>query len=563
MLKKIVIVNYAVIDRIEAEFGKGLCIITGETGAGKSIIVDALELALGSRADTASIRDKEKKCIVEAVFDIQHNTHASTWLKENDLDGDIDLVLRREFSASGKSRAFINDTPVSLQQLKYVRSYLIDLHQQFDHTEITGTEYQRRIMDVIAGCEKEVFAFQHQYHIYKNLSQEINLLKQKAGHEQKERDYRQYLYDELESAAFTDSEIESAASELTLLENSEEIASVLSQFNILFQEGEEAFLPRMKSLLQKIRPFTDLNKELKELENRMREAYTELADISQDINRQEDKYQPDNSKKSRLSERIDLGYKLMKKHQVQTTAELLEIHQALQHTLAESQNPEEIIAQKSKELSALETTLFTEAEQLHSIRIKAIPPLVEKMNVLLKQVGMPNARFDILLSKTTNLSSFGTDSISFVFNANIPRGEIAEKAEMRPIGSISSGGELSRLMLCLQSFIAEKTDLPVLVFDEIDAGISGEAVRQVGLLMKQMAYRHQIIAITHMPQVAARADHHYYVFKDDQQKEIHTHLKKLSPTEHIDAIAQMISGNQITDSTIKMAKELIDRENTR
>ena len=560
MLKKLFIVNYAVIDRIEVEFEKGFCIITGETGAGKSILIDALEIALGSRTDAGSIRDKEQKCIVEAEFDISENHRLIQWLKENDLDADSDLILRREFSIAGKSRAFINDTPVSLQQLRMIRSNLIDLHQQFDNAELTGSEYQRNTVDLIAGCEKEVAEYHTSFGIFKILKNEIETLKQKAGQEQKERDYRQFLLDELETASFSNNEIESAADELELLEHSEEIASLLSQFKFLIQEGDEAFLPKIKTLLQKIRPYISLNSELKDLEKRLSDTYTELADITQDINKQEDKFQPDNRRKQLLSERIDLGYKLMKKHQIQTTTELLEIQKNLQQILDASLQPETVIAEKSKQLSILEKDLYKQAELIHTKREKSIPALVKKMNQLLSQVGMPNARFDIVLHKKEILSAYGANDIHFVFNGNIPAGETSEKVEMKPIGEISSGGELSRLMLCLQSFIAEKTALPVLVFDEIDAGISGEAARQVGLLMKKMAGKHQLIAITHMPQVAARADHHYFVFKEEKQNAIRTQLKKLNSSEHIEAIAQMISGNEMTEATLNMAKELIERE---
>jgi DNA repair protein RecN (Recombination protein N) len=560
MLKKLFIVNYAVIDRIEVEFEKGFCIITGETGAGKSILIDALELALGSRTDTGSIRDKEQKCIVEAEFDISKNQPLIHWLKENDLDANNDLILRREFSIAGKSRAFINDTPVSLQQLKMIRTNLIDLHQQFDNVELTGSDYQRNTVDLVAGCEKEVETYFTSYGTFKSLRNEIESLKQKAGQEQKERDYRQYLLDELENASLTNDEIESAANELALLEHSEEIAALLSQFKFLLQEGDEAFLPKIKILLQKIRPYINLNSELKDLEKRLSDTYTELTDITQDINKQENEFQPDNRKKQQLSDRIDLGYKLMKKHQVKTTSELIDIQKQLQKILDASREPEIVIAEKSKQLSLLEKELHQQAELIHKKREKSIPSLVKKMNQLLHQVGMPNARFDIVLHKKDILSPYGMNDIHFVFNANIPAGETGEKTELKPIGEISSGGELSRLMLCLQSFIAEKTALPVLVFDEIDAGISGEAARQVGLLMKKMAEKHQLIAITHMPQVAARADNHYFVFKEEKQNTIRTQLKKLKTSEHIEAIAQMISGNEMTEATLNMAKELIERE---
>jgi len=560
MLKKLFISNYAVIERVEIEFDKGLCIITGETGAGKSILIDALELALGSRTDTGSIREKEKKSIVEAVFEIRGNTRVNEWLVENELDADQELILRREFSSNGKSRAFLNDTPVNLQQLKQVRILLIDLHQQFDHTELANSDYQRQMLDLIAGCEKDCKHYRIEYALFKKLTEEIESLSKTIKDEQNERDYRRFLMEELTSASFKTDEIEHTATELELLEHGADIAVLIHQFKLLFQEGDEAFLPKLKMLLQKFQPFSELQSELKELEKRLRSSYTELADIAQDLSKQEDHYQPDIRRKEYLNERLNLGYRLLKKHQVRTTAELLEIQESLNQYLEVTGNPEEILSMKKKELTDLKRKLESLADELHKNRKRAIPSLVENINQLLRQVGMPNARFDILIRENNFLSAFGKDEIDFVFNANIPAGENSGKAILRPIGEISSGGELSRLMLCLHSFIAEKTALPVMVFDEIDAGISGEAARQVGLLMKKMAGSHQLIAITHMPQVAARADHHYFVYKEEDGETIKAQLKKLSAKEHIEAVARMISGNEITESTLKIARELIERE---
>ena len=561
MLKKLFIFNYAVIDRIEIEFDQGLCIITGETGAGKSILIDALEIALGSRAESGSIRDKEKKCIVEAVFDIKDNASAIQWLEENELDQDKELILRREFSANGKSRAFLNDTPVTLQQLKIVRALLIDLHQQFDNVGLTNSDYQRKLLDLISGCDKERSEYQFDYLLFKKLSSEIDILNQKKEGEQKERDYREYLLNELSTASFKPNEIEEAAAELELLEHSEEISDLMNQYRYLLQEGEQAFLPRMKILLQKTSRFADLDSDLKDIEKRLKDIYTELTEITRDLIKQEGRYQPDGRKKDFLNERLDLGYKLFKKHQVKSTAELLKIQDQLHKFLESSLNPESLLSSKMKQQADLKTKLDIKADELFKIRKRAIPSLVEKINLLLIQVGMPNARFDILIERTEPLTPFGSDNIEFVFNANIPSGEYVKENSLRPIGEISSGGELSRLMLCLHSFIAEKTSLPVLVFDEIYAGISGEAARQVGSLMKKMSGAHQLIAITHMPQVAARADNHYFVYKEEEHQMIKTHLKKLNANEHIESIARMISGNEITESTLKIARELIEREN--
>jgi DNA repair protein RecN (Recombination protein N) len=559
MLKKLSISNFTVIDQTEIMFDRGLCIITGETGAGKSIIMDALELILGGRTDSGTIRNKEKKCIVEATFHIEKQEDVKRWLEASGYDSDSELILRREFTTAGKSRAFLNDTPAPVKDLKQIRNYIINLHQQFDHTELTEAEYQKETLDLLAGCSKEARNFELQFKSFKQLQSEILTLQQKLDLEKKENDYRLFLLEELNTAGFRTSELEEAEQALSVLEKADEIADTIIAGKQLLSEGENPLLPPLKSLLQKLRGFAGLDQDLQQLTQRLESIFAELQDLSLELRKMSSHYQPDEQLKHKLEERLSAGNRLLKKHHVQTTQQLLEIQAALKNQLSSSNELELQIYEKNQQLRELKNKLVQMAEQLHTLRSNAAPGIATEINRLLSGIGMPNARFFINMIRVDELSVSGQSQISFLFNANVPTRDNKSNPVMQALGKVASGGELSRLMLCIQSLIADKTDLPVLVFDEIDTGISGEAAKQVGLLLKKLAQRHQLIAITHLPQVAALANTHLYVSKDEKNKEIISHVRKLSEKEHIEAIAKMISGNKLTESTMAMAKELANQ----
>lgn len=547
MLKEVSIQNFAIIDELEVLFQPGLNIITGETGAGKSILLGALGLVLGERADTNVLRNKEKKCVVEVLFDT--STETQKWLEAQDIDQGTEITLRREINSNGKSRAFINDTPATLQQLKQLAALLVDLHQQFDTLELGEAYFQREILDAMAGCSKEALAYNELYTKYLKEERELQLLVQEQVNAQKEKDYHRFLLDELEQASFRENELEEADQELKLLNNAGAISSALQEAVAVLNENETPVVQQIKLLLQRLQPYRQLNKQLEETMERLHTVHIELGDIANELDHLQNSVTIDEERMQQLNERIELGYKLQKKHGIHTTAELLELQEQLQNKLQDVMNLEESIAAKQQTVTAYKNQLQKEAAHLSAQRTKEAAPFAEKVNSLLAKVGMPNARLKAEV-KAAALNAFGTDEILFLFDAN-------KSNRFEPINKVASGGELSRLMLCIKSLVAQQMALPTMLFDEIDTGISGEAARQVGLLLKELSTKHQVITITHLPQIAARATAHYHVYKQEEDTTIATRIRLLKKEEQIETIARMLSGEQLTPSSLKTAKELV------
>lgn len=547
MLKEVSIQNFAIIDELEVVFQPGLNIITGETGAGKSILLDALGLVLGERADTNVLRNKEKKCVVEVLFDT--STETQQWLETQDIDHGPEITLRREINSNGKSRAFINDTPATLPQLKQLAALLVDLHQQFDTLELGEAYFQREILDAMAGCSKEALAYHELYTQYLKEQRELELLVHQQLSAQKEKDYHRFLLDELEQASFRENELEEADQELKLLNNAGAISSALQEAVAVLSENETPVVQQIKSLLQRLQPYRQLNKQLEETMERLHTVHIELGDISNELDHLQNSVTIDQERMQQLNERIELGYKLQKKHGVHTTAELLELQEQLQNKLQDVMNLEESIAAKQQTVTTYKNQLQKAAAHLSAMRTKQAAPFAEKVNNLLAKVGMPNARLKAEVI-TAALNAFGTDEIQFLFDAN-------KSNRFEPIHKVASGGELSRLMLCIKSLVAQQMALPTMLFDEIDTGISGEAARQVGLLLKELSTKHQVITITHLPQIAAKATAHYHVYKQEEDTTITTRIRLLKKEEQIETIARMLSGEQLTPSSLKTAKELV------
>lgn len=547
MLKEVSIQNFAIIDELEVLFQPGLNIITGETGAGKSILLGALGLVLGDRADTNVLRNKEKKCVVEVLFDASSETQQ--WLETQDIDQGPEITLRREINSNGKSRAFINDTPATLQQLKQLAALLVDLHQQFDTLELGEAYFQREILDAMAGCSKEALAYNELYTHYVKEQRELELLVQQQLSAKKEKDYHRFLLDELEQASFRENELEEADQELKLLNNAGAISSALQEAVAVLNANETPVVQQIKSLLQRLQPYRQLNKQLEETMERLHTVHIELGDIANELDHLQNSVTIDQERMQQLNERIELGYKLQKKHGVHTTAELLELQEQLQNKLQDVMNLEESIAAKQQTVTAYKNQLQKAAAHLSAMRTKQAAPFAEKVNNLLAKVGMPNARLKAEV-RTAALNAFGTDDIQFLFDAN-------KSNRFEPIHKVASGGELSRLMLCIKSLVAQQMALPTMLFDEIDTGISGEAARQVGLLLKELSTKHQVITITHLPQIAAKATAHYHVYKQEEDTTIATRIRLLKKEEQIETIARMLSGEQLTPSSLKTAKELV------
>ncbi|WEK37639.1 MAG: DNA repair protein RecN [Candidatus Pseudobacter hemicellulosilyticus] len=550
MLKKLHIQNYAIIDEIEIDFPMGLNIITGETGAGKSILMGALSLILGDRADPSVLLNKDKKCFVEGFFLASGKKAVKQFLKAYDLDAEEELVIRREISATGKSRAFVNDTPVNLEQLRGLSTLLVDLHRQFDTLELGQSDFQREVLDAMAGQAGVLQEYRNTYTQWQQARQELDGLQQQKSQFTKEYDYNKFLFDELEEAAFKENELEEADSLLKLLSNSEGVKNVLNKTAYALQEGEQPMLQQLKALCNQLQGFTEYHPGLPAVLQRLLSAQIELQDIADEVEHLSEAVQYDPERIAQLNDRITVGYKLLKKHGVHSTAELLAIQQSLEEKLQAVLNIDESIAVKEKAVQQLLDAATALAAKLTANRTKQVKPLQDTVNKLLAQVGMPNARLKVELQPLAGLQAYGADAIEFLFDAN-------KSNRFEPIRKVASGGELSRLMLCIKSLVAQSLDLATLIFDEIDTGISGEAAKQVGIILKELARKRQVLCITHQPQIAGKADAHFFVYKEIRGQAIKTGIRQLSKEERITAIAQMLSGEKPTAAALENAREMI------
>lgn len=550
MLRRLYIHNYAIIDEIDIIFSGKLNIITGETGAGKSILMGALSLILGSRADTGALLNREKKCVIEGVFDIAGKEPLQDFLKTNDLDAADELLIRREIASSGKSRAFINDTPVNLDQLKQASSLLVDLHQQFDTLELGETDFQRQVLDAMAANGSLLKNYQSAYHKWSAMQRSLQELQERKQQFRKEFDYHQFLFNELEEVSFTENELENLEVELKLLENAEGIKTALTAAAYQLNESDQPMVQQLKTICNQLQAFSSYHQDLPALLQRLQSAQIELQDMAGELDQLNEDINHDARRIDKINERMSAGYKLLKKHGVKTTSELLEVQRQLGDKLQAVLNIDDEILAKEKETGTLLQQAQQLAEQLHAARNKQVKPFEKKVNELLAKVGMPNARLRVMVNPA-NLNAFGKDEIEFLFDAN-------NTGQLAPLRKVASGGELSRLMLCIKSLVAEKIDLPTMIFDEIDTGISGEAARQVGIIMSDLAAMRQVICITHQPQIAGKANVHFYVYKEIVRDAVKTSIRQLSKEERITAIARMLSGEKPTAAAMENAREMLN-----
>jgi DNA repair protein RecN (Recombination protein N) len=552
MLKNLYIHNYAIINEISIDFSPRLNVITGETGAGKSILMGALSLILGDRADTSVLLNREKKCVVEGIFSPENKTELKKVLLENDIEGDEnngDLVIRREIGVNGKSRAFVNDIPVNLELLRQVSSLLVDLHRQFDTLSLSDSAFQLGVLDALAANTSLLQQYQAAFNKWKKAQEELNTLNDQKNNFNKEYDYQKFLFDELEEANFADNELEVADTELKVLSNAESIKTALEQVGGVLSGGDQPLVQQLKSIQHQLDAFTKFHAKLDELVKRLHSAQIEIKDIADEVDCINDEVVYDPNRIEQLNERIATGYKLLKKHGVQTTAQLQQIHHQLGEKLQAVLNIDDLIIKKHKEAELLLKEADELAVNLSDKRSKQVKPLTEKVNALLVQVGMPNARLKVVV-EPKNADASGKDNVEFLFDAN-------KSNRFEPIRKVASGGELSRLMLSIKSLVAESMDLPTLIFDEIDTGISGEAAKQVGVIMSGMAGKRQLITITHQPQIAGKANAHLFVYKEISNDVIRTNIRLLSGDERITAIARMLSGEKPTAAAIENAREMV------
>lgn len=558
MLQKLIIQNYVIIDELEIEFSGKLNVITGETGAGKSIIVGALGLVLGERADTTVLVNKEKKCFVEGTFDVKNKDDIKDFLNHGEFDVSDELIIRREIGSNGKSRAFVNDTPVTLSQLSELSSLLVDLHQQFDTLQLGRSDFQREVLDALAGHGDTLCAYQQIFKDWLATKKDYEELKEKKQQFEKEFDYNQFQYNELEQAGFNENELEELDAALKMLGNADGIKSALSKVYYELKEGETPVVQRLKILYNQLQTYSSFHAGLPDLLQRLQSSLIELQDIADETDHIAGHINYDPQRVEQITERLSAGYRLLKKHGVKTTNQLLQVQQQLAEKLQAVLNIDEELQQKEKQAEKLLAEAKKHAARISEGRKKQIKPLEEKVNALLFKVGMPNARLKVEVSaKMGDINLYGADSIEFLFNANLPGDDAGKYNQFLPIRKVASGGELSRLMLCIKSLVAQSIDLPTMIFDEIDTGVSGEAARQVGIIMKGLAANRQVICITHQPQIAGKADAHFFVYKEIVKDSVKTNIRRLTKEERITTIAKMLSGEKPTAAAMENAREMV------
>ena len=551
MLKQLQISNYALIDQLEVSFNRGFNVITGETGAGKSILLGALGFALGDRADTNVLYDKDKKCVVEASFELDDNA-LQPLFEENDLDFETDCIFRRELSPQKKSRAFINDTPVALQTMKEIGSQLVDIHSQHDSLLLTDADFQLRLLDNIAQNGEVLAEYQGEYSTYNNLKHKLNELKDLANKNTAENDYLKFQLDELDKADLKEGEYADIEQTLNVMENAEEIKTLLVTANGLMEDSETAILGQVNELSSALSRLKHLLPDTEGLGERIETLKVELKDIAYDLRRKEDETQFDEGQLQTLQERYDLLNRLMMKHRLSDFEALITLRDNLKEKVNAFENIDEAIAQAEKELNNSVKRLSIHAQTLHDKRCQAAEAFGEKVTALVKQLAMPFAQFKVEVETQDGFTAKGTDSIRFLFSAN--KGIVPAD-----LGRVASGGELSRLMLAIKSAVSDYNYIPTLIFDEIDTGVSGEVAAKIGGIMKQMGNVLQLISITHLPQVATQAEHHYFIYKDNEGERTQSHIRLLDSNERVTEIAKMLSNDQITPEALRAAEVLLKR----
>ena len=549
MLKRLQIRNYALIRELDVDFTSGLTIITGETGAGKSILIGALSLILGQRADTGVLKDKESKCIVEGVFEVE-GYGLEPLFAENDLDYDKQIIFRREIAANGKSRAFVNDTPVNLKTLQDLGTRLIDIHSQHQSLELGNRLFQLMVLDNYSGNNSFLSIFQTKFKAYKILLSELSEAEENASQLRKELDYLQFQLAQLAGANLQSGEQEKLEHELMLLTHAEDIKSALVSVANLLREEDGNALIRVKESNGMLNRILKFYPEATEYADRLNSIYLEMSDVAADLSYASENIEVDPARIIHLNERLDLLYSLQQKHHVSNEEELIKLRDDFEQKVnGVFSNDEALLALKTEALEK-ETELMVLAEQLSQNRMAARETIGTRVEEMLFQLGMPNSRFKVEIKTGLPLTANGRDEVNFLFTAN-------KNSEPAEISKVASGGELSRLMLSVKAMISKSKALPTILFDEIDSGISGETAHKMGNILKEISRDMQVINITHLPQIAGKGDLHYLVYKEDTADETITRLKLLSYEERISELAKMLSGEVITEAARLNAVELL------
>ena len=550
MIKSLLIKNYALIDHLEINFANGLTIISGETGAGKSILLGALSLVLGQRADTKSIKEGAAKCVIEAIFDISQY-HLEPLFTEQEWEYDpTECTLRREILISGKSRAFLNDTLVALTDLKLIGEKLIDVHSQHRNLLLGETSFQLQTLDHLAKHQYLVEEYKEQYRTYIRLIREIEQLKKQAEQSRKEEDYLRFQYNQLKAINIQAGEQQPLEEELEILTHAEDIKESLFKVDNLLTAEQVGLLSQLKETIHTLANVSKLYPALHELLDRANSTYIELKDIASETHAINDdvEYNPD--RLNWIQERLNTLYTLEQKHHVEDADQLLNLQYEIEQQIQSIENSEEDIKNKEKEIEKQKQQLQEKASKITEGRQKAAKEIRETLIPRLVALGMPNAVFSCEILPEKEFLATGKDNVTFLFSAN-------KNQQLRPVADIASGGEISRLMLSIKALIAGKTALPTIIFDEIDTGISGEIADKMGEMMKEISQYMQVITITHLPQVAAKGKQHYFVYKEDDEKETLTKIKLLSKQDRIIELARLLSGSALSDAAIANARELL------
>ena len=550
MLSNLHIQNYALIQQLSVKFDAGLTIITGETGAGKSILLGSLGLIMGKRADLSVVANSNDKCVVEAAFEID-KYQLKEYFETQDLDYNSTTFIRREILPSGKSRAFVNDTPVTLETLQLLAQKLIDIHSQHQTLELTNDEFQFSIVDALAANNQILDAYKTKLKTYKADSSALEQLKLEQAEALKTLDYNQFLLSELQEVNLENTDLETLEQEYETLNNVEFIAEQLSESHNLIAEENFGLLDKLTEVKQLLTKISGFNKRYEELKNRIESVLIELKDIHVEVESETESLETDPSALEALSQKLQLFNNLFKKHAVDNISALIEIKQDLENAVNKSFGNENQIKQLEQSIQKLKTELLETGYIIHNNRVKAVPVLIEKLKTILTDLGIPNADFKIDFSTTEEFKSNGIDNINFLFSAN-------KGMPFQSLKKSASGGELSRIMMAIKTILSNYIQMPTLMFDEIDTGVSGEIANKMADTMLQLSKNMQVFAITHLPQIAAKGQSHFKVYKQDSGSKTETNLKLLSDNERINEIAQMLSGSSLPSSAIAHAKQLLN-----
>ena len=549
MLTRLVIKNYVLIRELDINFSDGLSIITGETGAGKSILLGAMGLVLGERADAKTLFDKNNKCIIEAEFSISHY-NLKHFFSQHDIDFENDTIIRREINAEGKSRAFVNDTPVNLSVLKELSSFLVDVHSQHQTLTLNTSAFQLNVLDITAGNQKQLNDYNNLFNEYKKLLKQVAELKALENKSIAESEFLQFQFDELEAAGLKSGEFEKIESELQILNNTENIVLTLDSTSDILSEGETNVLSNITQAVNRLNGIARLHPSLTDILKRIQSCNIELKDISSELTALKSQFSLNPSQLEILNDRLSVYNKLLQKHRVKNADDLIVLQQGIASQLQSFQSLADEIEKCEKQTQEIYHSLRLIAEELHNKRQKAAQSFKKDILKLLKEVSLNDAQFDIDLTTTEELTTAGTTAVRFLFSAN-------KGVTVMELAKVASGGELSRLMLCIKALIANKTSMPTIIFDEIDTGISGEVAHKVGNLIEQLSKSRQVLAITHLPQMAGKGKTHYFVFKHIEKGIAQSRIKTLTPDERVVEIAKMLSGEEVTDASLQNARHLL------